>query len=115
MAIELHVKRIHTDSYDHLMIRIRRCLIKVGILDTHIARRVTAPSRRVVPGGLTGQCLGGYAYKEAAPPMRGPCEPVPEVIPIGKRPNTFAFYFRKISVGCTRGDHRSTCMRRCRR
>jgi hypothetical protein len=87
MAIESHVKRIHTDSYDHLRIRIRRCPTRVGILDTHIARRVTAPLWRAVPWGLTGQCLGGCAYEEAAPPMRGSCEPVPEVIPIGKRPN----------------------------
>jgi hypothetical protein len=41
MAIESHVKRIHTDSYD-LLVRIQRCLIRTDILDTHIARRVTA-------------------------------------------------------------------------
>jgi hypothetical protein len=29
-------------------IRIRKCPIKIGILDTHIARRLTAPLRRVV-------------------------------------------------------------------
>jgi hypothetical protein len=51
MAIELHVKRIHTDSYDHLVIRIRRCLIRVGILNIHIVCRVTAPSRRAVSRG----------------------------------------------------------------
>jgi hypothetical protein len=42
MAIESHVKRIHTDSYD-LLVRIQRCPTRAGILDTHIARRVTAP------------------------------------------------------------------------
>jgi hypothetical protein len=51
MAIESHVKRIHTDSYDHLMIRIRKYPIRVGILDTYIARRVTAFLRRAVPRG----------------------------------------------------------------
>jgi hypothetical protein len=51
MAIELHVKRIHTDSYDHLVIRIRRCPIKISILDIHIARKITAPSRRAVSRG----------------------------------------------------------------
>jgi hypothetical protein len=44
MAIESHVKRLHTDSYDHLRIRIRKCLLRVGILVTHIARKVTALS-----------------------------------------------------------------------
>jgi hypothetical protein len=48
MAIELHVKRIHTDSYDYHKIRIRRCPIRVGILDTHIVLRFTAPLRRAV-------------------------------------------------------------------
>jgi hypothetical protein len=88
MAIELHVKRIHTDSYDHHKIRIRRCPIRVGILDTHIARRLTAPLRRAVhPGSAPGQCLEGCACEGAVPHVRGSCEPVPEVIPIGKRPN----------------------------
>jgi hypothetical protein len=41
MAIESHVKRLHTDSYDR--VRIQRCPARAGILDTHIARRVTAP------------------------------------------------------------------------
>jgi hypothetical protein len=36
MAIESHVKGLHTDSYDHL-VRIRKCLTRVGILDTHEA------------------------------------------------------------------------------
>jgi hypothetical protein len=39
------------------------------------------------PGGLTERCFGGYACERAVPFMRGSCEPVPEVIPIGKRPN----------------------------
>jgi hypothetical protein len=52
MAIELHVKRIYTDSYDHLMIKIRKCPTRVGILDTHIARKVTAPLWRAVSRGL---------------------------------------------------------------
>jgi hypothetical protein len=51
MAIELHVKRIYTDSYDHLVIRIRRCPTTVGILDIYIARKVTAPFWRVVSRG----------------------------------------------------------------
>jgi hypothetical protein len=51
MAIESHVKRIYTDSYDHLKIRIRRCPISIGILDTYIARRVIAPLWRAVPPG----------------------------------------------------------------
>jgi hypothetical protein len=51
MVIELHVKRIHTDSYNHLMIRIRKCLIRIGILDTHIIRKVTAPLRQAVSQG----------------------------------------------------------------
>ena len=50
MAIESHVKRIHTDSYDHV-VRIRRCSIRVGILDTHIAREIIAPLRRAVSRG----------------------------------------------------------------
>jgi hypothetical protein len=49
MAIESHVKRLHTDSYDHLGRRIRRCLLRVGILVTHIVRRVTAPPWLAVP------------------------------------------------------------------
>ena len=34
-------------------IRIRRCPIRVGILDSHIARRLTAPLRRAVHQGST--------------------------------------------------------------
>jgi hypothetical protein len=41
MAIESHVKRIYTDSYN-LLVRIQRCPIKIGILDIYIARKVTA-------------------------------------------------------------------------
>jgi hypothetical protein len=71
-------------------IRIRRCLIKVGILDTYIARRLTAPLRRAVySGSIPGQCLKGCACEGAVPHVRGSCEPVPEVIPIGKRPNSY--------------------------
>jgi hypothetical protein len=73
-------------------IRIRRCLIRVGILDTHIARRLIAPLRRVVhPGSVLGQCLEDCACEGAMPHVRGSCESVPEVIPIGKRPNKIQF------------------------
>jgi hypothetical protein len=89
MAIESHVKRIHINNYDHLRIRIRKCSTRVGILDTHIARRVTAPLWQAVPRGLTGQYLGDCACGKAVPPMRGSCEPVPEVIPISKGPNSY--------------------------
>jgi hypothetical protein len=88
MAIELHVKRIHTDSYDHHKIRIRRCPIRVGISDTHIARRLTAPSRRAVhQGSAPGQCLKNYTCEGAVSLVRDSCELVPEIIPINKRPN----------------------------
>jgi hypothetical protein len=80
-------------------IRIRRCPIRVGILDTHIARRLTAPSRRAVHQGPTGQCLGGYACEGAVPHVRGSCEPVPEVIPIGKCPNKYRVNFLIHFVG----------------
>jgi hypothetical protein len=42
MVIESYVKRLHTDSYDHLRRRIRRCLLRVGILVIYIVRRVIA-------------------------------------------------------------------------
>ena len=52
MTIESHVKRLHTDSYDHLVRKESEdAPIRVGILDTHITRRVTAPSRRAVSRG----------------------------------------------------------------
>jgi hypothetical protein len=34
------------------MVKIRKCLIKISILDFHIARKVTAPLRRAVPPGI---------------------------------------------------------------
>jgi hypothetical protein len=40
MAIELHVKRIHTDNYNHLKRRIRKCLLKMGILIIYIIRKI---------------------------------------------------------------------------
>jgi hypothetical protein len=51
MVIESHVKRIYTNSYDYLRIRIRRYPIKISILDTHIARKVAASLWRVVSRG----------------------------------------------------------------
>jgi hypothetical protein len=87
MAIESHVKRIYTDSYNHLRTRIRRCPTRIGILDTHIARKVTAPLWRAVPRDFTGQYFRDYAYKKAVFPMRDSCESVPEIIPIDKGPN----------------------------
>jgi hypothetical protein len=59
MTIESHVKRLHTDSYDHV-------------------RRITAPSRQAVPPG---------PYRAVHLRMRGSCEQAPKVVPIGKRPN----------------------------
>jgi len=77
-------------------IRIRKCPIRVGILDTHIARRLTAPLRRVVhPDSTLGQCLEGCVCEGAVPHVRGSCEPVPEVIPIGKRPNIIILVSRE--------------------
>jgi hypothetical protein len=65
MAIELHVKRIHTDSYDHLdKIRIRRCPIRVGILDIHIARKITAFLKRAV---YQSSALGAMHAKGLCP------------------------------------------------
>jgi hypothetical protein len=88
MAIELHVKRIHTDSYDYYKIRIRRCPIRVGILNIYIARKLTAPLRRAVhPGNVLGQCFKDYACEEAVSYVRNSCELVPEIIFISKRLN----------------------------
>jgi len=89
MAIESHVKRLHTDSYDHLVRRIRRCPIRIGILDIYIARKVIAPSQRVVPRGLTGQYISGYARKKTTPLIRNSCEQALEIIPINKRLNNY--------------------------
>jgi hypothetical protein len=70
MAIESHVKRIHINSYDHLRIRIRKCPISIGILDTHITRKITAPLRRAVPRGPYrampwGLCMRGGCVSRA--------------------------------------------------
>jgi hypothetical protein len=41
------------------------------------------------PGVLPGSAPSGSACAEATPPMRSLCERAPEVIPIGKRPNSY--------------------------